>query len=612
MSTAPDRQAEPRSNGYADLRGYAAIGDGRTVALIARDGRIDWLPVPGMADAPMFAAVLDDERGGRFSLQPDEPFTSARSYVDGTNVLRTRFTSASGVVEVTDALVTGVAGRLPWMQLVRRVDGVAGAVPMTWTVAPGSVLAEDEVTRFDTGHVPLLRVGDTNIALTGSDIGRQDPVHPGNGPATDWGPDFRGAFTTAAGSRHVLCLAGTKGEPIRVPDPAIADESLDRTIAGWKNWSEVFSWDGPWPEHVHRSTLALKLLTYTPSGAIAAAATTSLPESVHGDKNWDYRFAWVRDLAYSVDAFLRFGLREEPHAAVSWVLKALKANTTDGIAVYLTLDGEQTAGVRRVDAAGWRGIGPVVSGNQAGGQLQLGVYADLIGIMRGYTADGNLLDETSSELLVRLADEVCVSWKRKDSGMWELVEPRHHVSSKMGCWQALDAACALHDMGFLLPPSGTRKRWEHHKRLIRRWIDKHGWDERRGTYVMAKGSKALDVSVLLHTVSGFDRGERMSRTIDALREELGRGPLIYRYSGMEREEGTFTACAFWLVSALACVGRMAEARELMDELVATVPNDVGIMAEMVDETSGASLGNLPQALSHLALVQAASVIRELS
>lgn len=604
--------AEPRTDGYADLRGYAAIGDGRTVALIARDGRIDWLPVPGMADAPMLAGLLDAERGGRFVLQPDEPFTTTREYVDGTNVLRTRFTCASGVVDVTDALVTGVAGRLPWMQLVRRVDGITGAVPMTWIVVPGDVLGDDEVTRFDTGHVPLLRAGGTNIALTGSGIGRQDPVHPGNGPATDWGPDFRGAFPTAPGSRHVLCLAGTEGEPIRVPDPEIADGSIDRTVEGWQAWSDVFTWDGPWAEEVRRSTLALKLLVHSPTGAIAAAATTSLPESRDGGKNWDYRFAWVRDLAYSVDAFLRFGLREEPHAAVSWMLKALKANTSDGIAVFLTLEGEPTDGIRRARAAGWRGIPPVVSGNQASGQLQLGVYADLISVMRAYTADGNLLDASSSDLLVRLADRACEQWKRKDSGMWELPEARHYVSSKMGCWQALDSACSLHDMGFVLPPPGTRERWERNKRLIRRWIDRHGWDERRGVYRMAKGSSALDASVLLHTVSGYDRGERMSRTIDALREELGRGPLLYRYSGMEREEGTFVACAFWTASALACVGRVDEATALMEELVATVPNDVGMMAEMVEEGSGDFLGNLPQALSHLALVQAASVIRDLS
>ena len=612
-SVAPGPEtAVPRQDGYAELRGYAAIGDGRTVALIARDGRIDWLPVPGLASAPMFAALLDAERGGHFALRPDEPFTAEREYVDGTNVLRTRFTTASGVVDVTDALVTGIAGRLPWMQLVRRIDGVEGAVPMSWRVAPGNVLGDADVVRFDTGSVPLIRAGLTNITVTGSDVGREDPVHPGNGPATDWGPDFRGAFTATAGSRHTLCLAGTEDEPIRAPDPEIADASIERTVRGWQRWSESFSWDGPWPDHVLRSALALKLLLFSPSGAIAAAATTSLPESRTTGKNWDYRFAWVRDLAYTVDAMLRFGLREEPHAAVAWALKALKRNTDDGMAVFLTLDGEETDGVRRERAEGWRGIGPVVSGNLASGQLQLGIYADLIALMRSYTADGNLLDGTSADLLVRLADDACVNWKRKDSGMWELPELRHHVSSKMGCWQALDAACSLHDMGYILPTAGTRRRWEKNKRLIRRWIDKHGWDERRGAYRMFKGGDALDASVLLHTVSGYDRGERMSRTIDALRAELGRGPLLYRYSGMEQEEGTFVACAFWCVSALACVGRVDEARALMEELLATVPNDVGIMAEMVEEGTGEFIGNLPQALSHLALIQAASVIRELS
>jgi GH15 family glucan-1,4-alpha-glucosidase len=614
VTSAPLRsaEAEPRPDGYADLRGYAAIGDGRTIALIARDGAIDWLPVPAIDSRPLFAALLDAEHGGRFALRPDEPFSTEREYVDGTNVLRTRFRTASGVVQVTDALVTGIAGRLPWMQLVRRIEGIEGEVPMTWRVEPGNVLGDHPVARFDTGILPLIRAGDTNITLTASAAGREDPVHPGNGPATDWGPDFRGAFTTRPGSRHVLCLAGTEDEPVRAPDPEIADSSIERTIRGWQEWAAAFTWDGPWADQVLRSTLALKLLLFSPSGAVAAAATTSLPESLTTPKNWDYRFAWVRDVSYSVDAFLRFGLREEPHAAVAWALKALKRSTEDGIAVFLTLQGDESDGFRRDRATGWRGIGPVVTGNKASGQLQLGVYADLISIMRAYVADGNLLDATSSDLLVHLADEACRNWTRKDSGMWELPEQRHYVSSKMGCWQALDAVCSLQDMGYVLPPKGTRRRWEKNKRLIRRWIERHGWDERRGAYVMAKGSTALDASVLLHTVSGFDRGERMSRTIDALREELGHGPLMHRYSGMEQEEGAFTACAFWTASALACVGRVDEGRGLMDELVATVPNDVGIMAEMVDSATGAFLGNLPQALSHLALVQAASVIRELS
>ncbi len=559
----------------------------------------------------MFAALLDAERGGRFVLRPEGSFTAERSYVDGTNVLRTRFRTDAGVVEVTDALVTGIAGRLPWTQLVRRVDGVEGAVRMRWLVAPGDLFGDDGVTRFDTGNVPLIRSGHVNVTLSGRDIGREDPVHPGNGPADDWGPDFRGAFTASAGSRHVLCLTGTSEEPIRVPDPGIADGSVERTIRGWQAWRDAFRWDGPWQDQVLRSALALKLLIFSPSGAIAAAATTSLPESSRKRKNYDYRMAWVRDLAYSVDALLRFGLREEPHAAVSFILKALKHNTADGIAVFLTLDGDQSSTVRRVRADGWRGSRPVLVGNDASGQLQLGNYADVVGLLASYLSDGNLIDETSSDLLVKLADEACVQWPKKDSGMWELPKARHYVSSKMGCWQALDAAIRLHDMGYVLPPAGTRERWERNRRLIRRWIERHGWDERRGAYVMAKGRTELDASVLLHTVSGFDRGERMSRTIDALRAELGAGPLLYRYSGMRQEEGTFTACGFWLAAALACVGRQDEAVSQMDAMVAQV-NDVGLLTEMIDEASGDFLGNMPQALSHLALIQAASVIHELS
>lgn len=609
----PDEAAstpEPRTDGYAALRGYAAIGDGRTVALIARDGQIDWLPVPGLDTPPMFAGLIDAPRGGRFALRPVAAFTATREYVDHTNVLRTRFTTASGVVQVTDALVTGIAGRMPWMQLVRLVEGVSGEVALRWIVEPGDVLGNRVVTRFDTGSVPLIRAGDVNITLVARDTGREDPVHPGNGPATDWGPDFRGAFTATAGSRHVLCLTGTEGEPIRVPDPDIAVHSVERTIRGWQEWSDAFGWDGPWKEQVHRSALALKLLIYSPSGAIAAAATTSLPESTTEGKNYDYRFAWTRDLAYTVDALLRFGLREEPHAAVSFMLKALE-RTGHGMAVFFTLEGEETSIVRHADAEGWHGRGPVVTGNSASGQLQLGNYADAIGLLASYVSDGNLLDAASSDLLVGLADDACVHWTEKDSGMWELPKLRHYVSSKMGCWQALDAACRLHDMGYVLPPAGTRQRWEKNKRRIRRWIEKHGWDERRGAYRMYKGGTALDASVLLHTVSGFDRGERMSRTIDALRGELGAGSLMYRYSGMRGQEGTFTACAFWVVSALACVGRRDQAAALMDELVQQV-NDVGLMTEMIDVETGAFVGNMPQALSHLALIQAASVIHELS
>ncbi|MFD1714902.1 glycoside hydrolase family 15 protein [Amnibacterium flavum] len=603
--TEIDDVSESRRDGYVDLRDYAAIGDGRTIALIARDGRIDWLPIPAMHTAPLFSALLDQRRGGYLELRPTGPFTTQRDYVDGTNVLRTRFTTADGVVEVTDALVTGVAGRLPWAELARRIDGISGEVDMMWSVVPGDLFGEKKIERIETAHGPLLRAQAIGIALVGFEHGRIDA--PDDGPGSDFdAPEFRGAFTTSAGSRHLLCLVGTDDEPIHLPDPRIVDEGVDRTIESWATWSREFNWDGPWADAVHRSALALKLLIYSPTGAIMAAATAGLPESLDGDKNWDYRFAWVRDLAYTTRALLRFGLREEPHAAVSWLLKALKANDGE-MQIFFRLDGSLPDGTRKIKADGWRGIGPVVDGNPAAGQLQLGVFADMLAIMNGYAQGGNILDRATSDVLCSFADEACIRWEEKDAGMWELEEEQHYTSSKMGCWQAIESAIGLADLGAISPTTKQRATWEKNRQLIVDWVDENSWSEERGAYLMYPGGDALDASVLLHAPSGFDRGERMSRTIDRIVEELSDGTLVYRYSGVDQEEATFVACAFWVVSALTCVGRREEAIALMDRLVAQA-NDVGLYSEMISVDEHDFLGNLPQGLSHLALVNAAADI----
>ena len=601
---------QPRgSDGYIPLREYAAIGDGRTVALVASDGQIDWLPMPALHTPPVFAGLIDAGRGGRFELRPRGDFTSSRAYVDGTNVLATRFETATGTAVVTDALVTGVAGRLPWSELARRIDGERGEVTFDWIVVPGNVFGTEPVRRLDSLHGPTLRAGGINLALVGFEHGRLDPIAPGRGDSA--GPlDFHGTFTTAPGSRSLLCLCGTDEEPIHLPDPRIVDQGIDRSIASWQFWSDEFSWDGPWSDVVKRSALALKLLIFSPTGAIAAAATTSLPESLTGDKNYDYRYAWVRDLAYTVDALISFGLREEPHAAVSWMLSALK-RSGGKMRIFFELDGSLSDGVREVDAEGWRAVGRVRVGNLASGQLQLGVFADVLSIMSTYVEGGNILDGGTATLLLGFADEACVMWQKKDSGMWELPKKRHYTSSKMGCWQAIDSAIRLADSGEIHPTEAQRATWEKNRGLIREWIEDRGWSERLGSYVMYPGSTDVDASVLLHAPSGFDRGERMSRTIDHLREQLGAGPLLYRYSGMQEVEGTFTACAFWVASALACVGRQDEAVELMDQLVAKI-NDVGLLAEMIDAADDVFLGNLPQGLSHLAVVNAAITIKEMA
>jgi len=590
------------------LRDYAAVGDGRTVALVATDGQIDWFPVPDLDSPPAFAGLLDP-RGGRIVLRPVEDFTVTRRYIGRTNVLATRFATASGTAEITDALVTGVAGRLPWAELARRVEGITGSVAFTWAVEPGNLFGDDPPVRVPTPHGPLLRSDTINLAVVGFEHGRTDPHDPAR-----WDPEappvFEGGFRTRAGSRHLLCVVATDAEPIHLPDPRIVDQGIDRTVENWRTWSAEFARDrGPWAEQVHRSALVLKLLLHSPSGAVAAAATTSLPESRDGGKNWDYRYAWVRDLAYTVDAMLDLGLREEPHAAASWMLNALKEHG-DRLEVFFRLDGSRDGRVRRIDAQGWNGIGPVQAGNGAAGQLQLGIYADVLSLISRYAESGNMLDRGTSDLLARFATEACRQWPRRDSGMWELTRRRHYTSSKMACWQALDAACRLADGGHITPDPELVERWRRNRDEVRTWIERRAWSERRGAYVMHPGSRRLDASVLLHARSGFDTGDRMSRTIDALRAELADGPLLYRYSGMQREEGAFVACSFWMAEALALVGRVDEARALMDELV-DLPNDVGLLAEMIDPADRSFLGNLPQALSHLALVQAARTITDL-
>jgi len=593
---AESAPAERDDDGYVDLRSYAAIGDGRTVALVARDGRVDWMPLPDMDSEPAFAALLDARDGGFVALQPTEPFTVSRDYVEHTNVLVTTFRTAGGSVRVTDSLNTGVAGRLPWSELARRVEGLEGEVRLRAEVSPGTRLgtASPWVQRSD--HAAVLRVdGLTMAVITSGEVTR-----------VDHDQHVEAEYVTSPGSRHVLGLVATDREPLYIPTAEDLDVGVDRTVENWARWTTEFFWDGPWDEAVRRSALALKLLLHSPSGAVVAAPTMSLPENPAGGKNWDYRFAWVRDMAYTLRSLFRFGLREETHGAISWLLSTIREHGPEP-QIFYTLSGDLPSGEVERDVPGWRGIGPVTSGNGAADQLQLGVFGDLFTVVRLYVDHGNVLDAETGRMLASVADLACDRWQQKDSGMWELSDSQHYTSSKLGCWEALTGAVHLAELGQV---PGDPARWRAEAERIRTWVEENAWSEELGAYTWYPGTDRLDASILLHALSGFDRGERMSRTIDALRAELGHGPHLYRYSGVAEEEGAFVACSFWAVAALHCVGRRAEARDLMDQLVREVPNDVGLMAEMVDPATGDFLGNLPQGLSHLALLGTAIMIAD--
>ncbi|MDP7732964.1 glycoside hydrolase family 15 protein [Mycobacterium sp. TY813] len=593
-AAAPGPILDRDEHGYSAIESYAALGDGRTVALVASDGRIDWLPLPDLESIPPFAALLDADAGGFIALAPTTPHRVTRRYLPHTAVLETTFTTAEGgVVRVTDALNTGLAGRLPWCEVARRIDGVRGTVTLRAVVAPGTLLNTASPWITDTVHGTVLRVGGLTMAVrTLGDDGVEVTPH-------QVVVDYR----TTAGSRHLLGIVSTGGEPLRVPDPEDLDDGVDRTVDNWRRWAASIHYDGPWADVVERSAFALKLLIFAPTGAVAAAATTSLPESLSAAKNWDYRFSWIRDAAFSLAALLQLGVREETHAAISWLLRVLRSQ--DQVGVLQTLDGQPpTDEVTRYDVHGWRGHGPVVSGNRASDQLQLGVYGDLFNTVALYVEGGNVLDDATARLMTTIADHAADHWHRPDAGIWELEDIRHYTTSKLGCWQALTKAVHLGEIGQI---PGPVDRWRHEADAITAWVREHCWSDALNAYEFYPGSDQLDASILLHAISGFDRGERMRRTLDALVTHLGDGPHLYRYTGARDEEATFVACSYWMVAALVHTGQRDRARHLMDRLVATV-NDVGLVAEMIDTTNGQFLGNMPPALSHLAIINAALTI----
>ena len=574
------------------------LGDGRTVALVGIDGSVDWWPVPTIHAPPICAAILDPACGGRFSLSPVGSFEAERAYVANTNVLETTYRTASGVVRVTEALNSGMSGRLPWTELARRVDGLEGMVTMRWQLAPGDRFGEARPWASWQAEVPIIVVQDQRLALL---------VH-GADPGTVSAHEVSGQAPVSAGQRLLVTVVVTDHEPLSLPTQQSIERRLDHSCRSWKEWSDGIEYDGPWRTAVVRSALALKTLFYEPGGAIAAAATTSLPEARGGQKNWDYRYSWVRDSSFTIDAFISLGLHEEVHASVSWILGALRQHGPD-LRVFYTLDGDVPDQQRELAARGYRDSRPVRSGNRAGAQLQLGNFGDLFDTVARYVAAGHLLDKETAQSLADLADQCCDRWTAKDSGIWELESLEHYTISKIGCWVALDRAADLASAGQL--PRKRAPRWASEADEVRRWVNEWCWSDDRQTYTMYPGSTELDAAVLLAGRTGFDRGERLLGTIEAVQRELGVGqsPLLFRYSGMRDEEGAFVACSFWMVHALVNTHQPGRAAVLMDRTVA-LASELGLLSEQIDAADGTFLGNFPQALSHLALVNAACALAD--
>jgi GH15 family glucan-1,4-alpha-glucosidase len=585
----------PRVDGFAAIQDYGALSNGRTVALVATDGQIDWWPLPTMDAPPVFAALLDPVGGGHLQLRPDAPFTATRRYVGDSTVLETTFHTAEGSARVTDALTLGAAGRLPWGEIVRLIEGLDGRISMHWTVRPGTRFATARPWTEQHQGTTLLHCGDQHLALCAFDIGEPE-VQP---------ELVRGQFTTWPGSLGTFALAASDNEPVQLPTRAQLQTRLDLTIDSWHTWATTMTYDGPWAGPVRRSAVVLKLLLFADTGAMAAAATTSLPERLGGDKKWDYRYMWVRDCSFAVDACIKLGLHEEVQAAINALLRCVRS-TTPGINVFYQLNGDTPDGERHLDAPGYRHSTPVRSGNGAATQIQLGAFGDLFDSVWQYVNAGHLLDPATGRLLADLADRCCDRWLTEDSGIWELSTLRHYTISKMGCWVALDRAVTLHTGGHIA--TGHSDRWASERDTIKAWVNEHCWSDSKQSYTFYAGSEEPDAATLLAGSTGFDRGHRLAGTVAAIGRELMDGPLVYRYTGVDTEEGAFVACTFWMVTALAALGRRDDGRQLMDRAV-HLSNDLGLLSEQIDPATGSMLGNFPQGLSHLALVNAAFALQ---
>ena len=608
------------TNGYKNIGDYGLIGDRHSAALVGIDGSIDWCAFPRFDSPSVFASILDHEKGGRFAITPSEVYTGGQRYLPDSNVLETQFVTRTGSCTLTD-----------FMPFFRRPDRswvAHGCIIRLLRCQQGDIsvrISYEPRPDYGRGQAPLR---ERNGMLVIDDDDAYELLLESTLPLTI-DPSGRGAYaevrlTEGAEATFVVRYVA-RGHDEQIPSAlasAMPHELLTLTDTYWRGLSESVDYQGPWRDMVVRSYLVLHLLVYVPTGAIVAAPTTSLPEWIGGSRNWDYRFTWLRDAAFTVEALMHLGHTHEAREFFEW-LQEVCGLADDHFDLGLHGENEHLHILYRIDGEtdpteeelrhleGYRGSAPVRIGNGAYDQVQQDVYGELLASAHLLATHGEEVTDGHWDVVKTLANLAAGEWRDPDSGMWEVRGgPFHFVTSNALCWVALDRAIKLGEM--YMPDDPDIGLWRREADAIRDDVLTNGWNDRKKAFIQHYESEAMDAGLLLLPLMGFIEFDdpRFVATLERIEAELRDGPFIKRYrpeetdDGVYGPEGAFTLCSFWFVQVLNHMGRPAEAQRVFSELL-TYANHLGLFAEMIDPRSGLALGNFPQAFTHIGLILAA-------
>jgi len=597
-------------NPYPPISDYAYIADCHSAALVSKTGSIDWCCMPRIDSGSCFGRILDWKNGGYCQISPVSPCEISRAYLKDTLILETTFHHGKGKARLLDFFTMRKGGEHhPHQQILRILEGIEGETEFEIHMDP----------RFDYGAIrPWITQKEAHsYTLIGGPYGlfvsfdfRLEMKHRHR---------LMGSCKVAAGERRHLSILYRKPEDldenlVSPPDIAEQDRRLDETLAWWRTWTSKSDIKTPYAEYARRSAIVLKGLSNAPTGAIAAAATTSLPEAPAGERNWDYRFTWIRDSTFAVQALANLGYAGEADGFRRFVERTAAGRAED-IQILFGVGGERRLTEMNIkELEGYRGAGPVRVGNAAETQVQLDVYGELLELSRRWYERGNVPDDDYWEFLVELVNAAAEKWRHPDQGIWEMRgNPRHFVHSKAMCWVTMDCGVKLAEA---LDREAPVDRWKSVRREIQEAVEQKGYDPDRGVFIQAFDSPKMDAALLLLPIVGFvDHGdERMIRTTDAVLEDLGEDGLLRRYDptddGLPGKEGVFLAASFWLAECLARQGRLEEAHKVFKRALST-GNDLQLFAEEYDPETKEMLGNFPQALTHLSLIAAIVAFKDM-